>query len=508
MTHGGEEVATHENRAPSSKLWAQLSAEQKAFAAMRKESFEEMKEAVEAGASVETVVHEHGFTAYHWVHLSAEQKAFVAAMLKENLEGMKEAVEAGASVETAVHGNGATAFHCAAGAAHFEMMEWLARKGADHSARDKQGGTPMHYASTMGHVAALKWLAYHGADITAVDLKGRSAMHTAVQNGHVAAAEWLEERIDGPSTLRAFTNLTYKPTPDTMHIATRLMKRRAKLDQKAVRTAPSALAVVGTDSDVYDGLYKKTGTYGGKATYTDGDGEAIWYDKELNGGSWVLSQASCIGTDGCRMWVASTAATPDLVQEPWTITHFNPCSTVQVINAKKKKGAQMLVIKGLPTDDPEIAKLNGKYRQQTGKQVYKGGQGSAIWFNGKYGTWCAGREKDIGTGVCSVCAEDQATSPGAVKAPWQFCMGFKQSSYPRVIVPSAEAAAKEVARRMQLELVEKLIAESSRCLGCGHTYEAEGEVVYRRACMHHHCMDCRGDEQGGCVVCAMEAEGK
>ena len=38
--------------------------------------------------------------------------------------------------------------------------------------------------------------------------------------------------------------------------------------------------------------------------------------------------------------------------------------------------------------------------------------------------------------------------------------------------------------------------------------EVKGEVVYRRACMHHHCMDCRGDEQGGCVVCAMEAEGK
>ena len=110
--------------------------------------------------------------------------------------------------------------------------------------------------------------------------------------------------------------------------------------------------------------------------------------------------------------------------------------------------------------------------------------------------------------IGNMCADDQATSPGAVKAPWKVSTGFKQSSYPRVIVPSAEAAAKEVARRMQLELVEKLIAESSRCLGCGHTYEAQGEVVYRRACMHHHCMDCRGDEQGGCVVCAMEAEGK
>jgi hypothetical protein len=35
--------------------------------------------------------------------LSAEQKAFAATMLKGNLEGMKEAAEAGASVETAVY---------------------------------------------------------------------------------------------------------------------------------------------------------------------------------------------------------------------------------------------------------------------------------------------------------------------------------------------------------------------------------------------------------------------
>jgi hypothetical protein len=67
------------------------------------------------------------------------------------------------------------------------------------------------------------------------------------------------------------------------------------------------------------------------------------------------------------MAVASTAATPDLVHEPWTIITYKPCSTVQVINAKKKKGAQMLVIKGVPTDDPALAALNGKYRQQTGK---------------------------------------------------------------------------------------------------------------------------------------------
>jgi hypothetical protein len=203
-------------------------------------------------------------------------------------------------------------------------------------------------------------------------------MHVALEFGQVAAAEWLEKQIGGLPTLLAFTNLPHTPTSDTMHIAERLMARRAKLDQKAVRTAPSALAVVGTDSDVCDGLYKKTGTYGGKAAYNNGDGGAIWYDKELIGGSWRPGHVDCIGSAGCKMFVASTAATPDLVQEPWTIAHYKPCSTVKVINAKRKKGAQILVIKGVPATDPETAKLNGKYRQQTGKQVYKGGQDNAL----------------------------------------------------------------------------------------------------------------------------------
>jgi ankyrin repeat protein len=111
------------------------------------------------------------------------------------------------------------------------MMEWLARKGADHSARDKLGNTPMHYAACNGHVAALEWLAIQGADIAAVNVSGSSALHMAIQEGQVAAAEWLEKQIDGPSTLRAFTNRAYQPTLDTMPIVARLLKRRTKLDK-------------------------------------------------------------------------------------------------------------------------------------------------------------------------------------------------------------------------------------------------------------------------------------
>jgi ankyrin repeat protein len=94
---------------------------------------------------------------------------------------MKEAVEAGASVETAIDTEGATSYHWGAFEGHFEIMEWLARKGADHSARDKLGNTPMHYAACKGHVAALERLATHGADIAAVDVSGSSAIHMAIQ---------------------------------------------------------------------------------------------------------------------------------------------------------------------------------------------------------------------------------------------------------------------------------------------------------------------------------------
>ena len=78
-----------------------------------------------------------------------------------------------------------------------------------------------------------------------------------------------------------------------MPIVARLMKRRTKMDKKAVSTAPSALPVVGTEiteCDVHNGLHKKqAGTYGGKAAYSDGDGGAICLARR--GAAWRLVEA-------------------------------------------------------------------------------------------------------------------------------------------------------------------------------------------------------------------------
>jgi hypothetical protein len=96
-----------------------------------------------------------------------------------------------------------------------------------------------------------------------------------------------------------------------------------------------------------------------------------------------------------------------------------------------------------------------------------------------------------------------------VKATWQVFSGFEPSPYPNIIVPSVEAVEQEeVPRLMQLKMSELMAAQHRRCLGCGHEYTAAAEVVFHCACMHHHCVCCKEEEQVGsaCAVCAQVDE--
>jgi hypothetical protein len=92
-----------------------------------------------------------------------------------------------------------------------------------------------------------------------------------------------------------------------------------------------------------------------------------------------------------------------------------------------------------------------------------------------------------------------------VKAPWHVLTGFEPSPCPNVIVPSVEAAEQEVPRLLQLKLCELVVAQQRRCLGCGHEYTAQTEVVFQMKCMHHHCVCCREElDRDECAVCAEE----
>jgi hypothetical protein len=160
--------------------------------------------------------------------------------------------------------------------------------------------------------------------------------------------------------------------------------------------------------------------------------------------------------------------------------------------------------------------MNGKYRQSSmvgGRLTFKGGQHgrAAFWFDARQGKWVLTHEHYVGKdrGFSAIMeATDTADTPNAVKAVWCVFSGAKPSPYPNVIVPSVEAAEKEVPRLTQLKMCELVVAQHMRCLGCGHEYTVQAEVLFQMECMHHHCVCC-GEKLGGdeWAVCAEEEGG-
>jgi hypothetical protein len=104
-------------------------------------------------------------------------------------------------------------------------------------------------------------------------------------------------------------------------------------------------------------------------------------------------------------------------------------------------------------------------------------------------------------------AKDTALTPNAVKATWQVLTDYTPSSYPNIIVPSVEAAAQEVHQLMRLKMGEMMAAQHRRCLGCGHEYTTQAEVVFPES-VHVHAPPLRVlcaaviISAMGCVWCA------
>jgi hypothetical protein len=189
-----------------------------------------------------------------------------------------------------------------------------------------------------------------------------------------------------------------------------------------------------------------------------------------------------------------------------------PCSSIQVTKSKKKH-TKVIEVKGVAGIDDTLVVMNGKYRQQarivSERPTFKGGRDGmhALWFDESYGKWRGGFEGAVGTRSCEMEATDLAATPNAVKAVWYVLDESKPSPYPNVIVPSVEAAEQEIPRLVQLKMCELLAAQQMRCLGCGHEYTAQAEVVFQMNCMHHHCVCCGEEKELGgdtCAVCAEE----
>jgi hypothetical protein len=288
---------------------------------------------------------------------------------------------------------------------------------------------------------------------------------------------------------------------------------------------PQTIAVVGV-GEGYSGLYEKQqGTNDGKVMYegSRADGNRMIFHSDIGGG-WCIGPCGSNSAVGCSISLKSSAASPHALGAAWQEGTREPCSSIRVTKSKKKH-TKVIEVKGVLSNlkskhgvlsKVSTTRMNGKYRQQAlkvdGRPTFKGGEGGkdAIWYNEGAGSWRIGDGDFVGTDVYYLHATDSASMPNTVKSAWEVLNGLlrEPKPYAKIILPTVEAAEQEVPRQMQLKMTEVLAAEQKRCLGCGHEYTLQEEVVYHEECMHHHCVCC-GEKEGidTCAVCE-EEEGK
>jgi hypothetical protein len=233
----------------------------------------------------------------------------------------------------------------------------------------------------------------------------------------------------------------------------------------------------------------------------------------MHGGKWCIGELGSGGTNGSTGWFAvatDSAISPLNIEATWHELAWEPCSSIRVTKSKKKH-TKVIEVKGVPTDRGEhLSLLSGKYRPQAqiidGRPTYKGGPGSnhVIWYSASTGSWRVGRAIFAGTSRHLVHAKDTAATPNTVKTPWYVSTAYSlPNPCAKIILPSVKVAEQEVPRQMQLKMPNAMASEQMRCLGCGHQYTSQTEVVFHEECLHHHCMDCRDElDSPSCAVCA------
>jgi hypothetical protein len=343
----------------------------------------------------------------------------------------------------------------------------------------------------------MEFLARQGVDTHAKNKDGHTALHLAEQAGQMLAIVWLGER----GVLASIG----EPTP-------------AKTVAPEILSLPPTIAVVGVDEG-YSGLYKKQQHTDGrrvlyKSTRTNSK-QAIWYDTDEYGGKWCLGE---VGSDGMynSSWFAiaiDSAISPLNIEATWQELAWEPCSSIRVTKSKKKH-TKVVEVKGVPNACGGVF-VNGKYRPQAqiidGRPTYKGGPDSdqVIWYSASTDSWRVGPVIFAGTSRCFVHTNDTAATPNTVKTPW--CVSTEYSlpnSCAKIILPSVKVAEQEVPQQMQLKMPKAMASERKRCLGCGHQYTLQAEVVFHEECLHHHCLSCRNElNDPACAVCAVAMTG-
>jgi ankyrin repeat protein len=111
-----------------------------------------------------------------------------------DLAKVQALVETDAGLVNAKDDAGRTPLHWACRGVHIEVVDFLARRGADVDAQDANGVRPLHSVSSRGHAGAARILLDRGASVGARMSDGSTPLHLAAANGHAELAALLADR--------------------------------------------------------------------------------------------------------------------------------------------------------------------------------------------------------------------------------------------------------------------------------------------------------------------------
>jgi ankyrin repeat protein len=103
--------------------------------------------------------------------------------------------------------NGKTSLHYTSENGHFDVVEFLVKKGAEvNKQEDKTLLTALHYAARRGFLKIIKFLIDNGANSNLRDKQGKSCLHYSVIFGDVEVVEYLTEKVEDVNPVDAEGN--------------------------------------------------------------------------------------------------------------------------------------------------------------------------------------------------------------------------------------------------------------------------------------------------------------
>ena len=198
--------------------------------------------------------------------LTASDEPMVEAAKKGDLKSVQTLLATDPSKLNATDQDNFTALHWACMRAHWDVADYLIRKGADLNVVGGDGGTQINWAVHHDNVEIIRLLINNGAKLNRRNRWGMTELHTAIWRGNIHVVEYLLGHGSDPKikTNEGWTAMHYAYRSGHDDVIELLKKRGVSMEEKdnMGRTPqylyfkkPNPIEMSSNELDEYEGKY-------------------------------------------------------------------------------------------------------------------------------------------------------------------------------------------------------------------------------------------------------------